>query len=247
MYLFVAILEKVRHLGFLIGRSDRIDLTTLEMTHANFGAYLTICTIHPQMHTNSSTLTVLYITTYPNVPKENVTTCPTLFSLTKFVVIVNRCTPLPYTQRLYTGHSSVCIHRYEHVYKSHLECFCRAWEDSRDFTSDMLKCNTNILQSCGNICISRFRCGAPVTTCTCYNQPQSLLRIRMHVWSYRVISYFTSDMLKCDTNILQSCGNVYISRFRCGASVTTCTCYNQPQSLLRIRMHVWSYRVISFS
>ena len=32
---------------------------------------------------------------------------------------------------------------------------CRAWEDSCDFTLDLLKCNTkHILPSCGHICIS---------------------------------------------------------------------------------------------
>ena len=36
---------------------------------------------------------------------------------------------------------------------------CRTSEDSCDFTLDMLKCNTNILPSCGNICISGFHVG----------------------------------------------------------------------------------------
>ena len=47
IYLFVAILENVRHLGFLIGHSYRMDLITIEMSHAKFGDCITICTIHP--------------------------------------------------------------------------------------------------------------------------------------------------------------------------------------------------------
>ena len=34
---------------FLNGPSGRIDLMTIEMTHANFGACITICTIHPKI------------------------------------------------------------------------------------------------------------------------------------------------------------------------------------------------------
>ena len=41
-------LENGRHLGFLIGPSGRIDLMTINMPHANFGACITICTIHPK-------------------------------------------------------------------------------------------------------------------------------------------------------------------------------------------------------
>ena len=48
MYLFVAILENDRHPGFLIGQSYRIDLITIEMSHAKFGDCITFCTIHPK-------------------------------------------------------------------------------------------------------------------------------------------------------------------------------------------------------
>ena len=44
--MFVSILENGRHLGFLIGPSGRIDLVTIEMPYANFGACITICTIN---------------------------------------------------------------------------------------------------------------------------------------------------------------------------------------------------------
>ena len=46
--MLVSILENGRHLGFLIGPSGRIDLVTIEMPYANFGACITICTIHPK-------------------------------------------------------------------------------------------------------------------------------------------------------------------------------------------------------
>ena len=73
MHLFVAILENGRHIGFSIDQSD--------ISHANCGACITICTIHPKyanylLHCKS-------VTTYP---KGSVTTCPNI-SLTKFVVV----------------------------------------------------------------------------------------------------------------------------------------------------------------
>ena len=41
----------------------------------------------------------------------------------------------------------------------HVAYLCRAWEYSCDFTIDLLKILIlNILPSCGNICISSFRC-----------------------------------------------------------------------------------------
>ena len=46
--MLVSILENGRHLGFLIGPLGRIDLVTIEMPYANFGACITICTIHPK-------------------------------------------------------------------------------------------------------------------------------------------------------------------------------------------------------
>ena len=48
MYLFVAILENGRHLGFVIGKSYRMDLISIEMSHAKFGVCITICTIYPK-------------------------------------------------------------------------------------------------------------------------------------------------------------------------------------------------------
>ena len=48
MYLFVAIFENGHHLGFSIGESYRMDLITIEMSHAKFGDCFTICTIHPK-------------------------------------------------------------------------------------------------------------------------------------------------------------------------------------------------------
>ena len=48
MYLFVAILENGRHLRLSIGQSYRMDLITVEMSHAKFGDCITICMIHPK-------------------------------------------------------------------------------------------------------------------------------------------------------------------------------------------------------
>ena len=48
MYLFVALLENGRHLGFSIDQSDGMDLITIEMSHAKFDACIIICTIHPK-------------------------------------------------------------------------------------------------------------------------------------------------------------------------------------------------------
>ena len=61
---FVAILENDRHIGFSIGKSDRMDLTTIEMSHANFGACITMFTIHPK-HANC----LLYSKCY-NMPQR---------------------------------------------------------------------------------------------------------------------------------------------------------------------------------
>ena len=78
----VTIMENGRHPGFSIGQSDRMDLITIDMSHANFGVCMTICTIHPKnarylLHCNN-------VTTYP---EANVTTCPNVVSLTKFVIV----------------------------------------------------------------------------------------------------------------------------------------------------------------
>ena len=43
--LFVAILENGHHLGFLIGQFYRMDLITIQMSHAMFGDCITTCTI----------------------------------------------------------------------------------------------------------------------------------------------------------------------------------------------------------
>ena len=87
MYLFVAILENGRHLGFSIDQSDGMDLITIEMSHANVGACIIICTIHPKnanylLHSKS-------VTTCPNA---TITTCPNVISLTKFSIVETRCT-----------------------------------------------------------------------------------------------------------------------------------------------------------
>ena len=84
MYLFVAILENGRHLGFSIDQSDGMDLITIEMSHANVGACIIICTIHPEnanylLHSKN-------VTTYP---KATVTTCPNVISLTKLAIVEN--------------------------------------------------------------------------------------------------------------------------------------------------------------
>ena len=81
MHLFVAILEIGRHLGISVYQSDRVYLITIEISHANFGACITICMIHPenanyQLHCKS-------VTTCPN---DNVTTFPNVISMTKCVI-----------------------------------------------------------------------------------------------------------------------------------------------------------------
>ena len=83
MHLFVAILENGRHVGFSIYQSDRIYLITIQMSHANFGACIAICTIHPK-NTNYIMLHCKSVTTCPN---GNVTTCPNVISLTKFEIV----------------------------------------------------------------------------------------------------------------------------------------------------------------
>ena len=82
MYLFVAILENGRHLGFSIDQSDGMDLITIEMSHANFGVCIVICTIHPK---NANYL--LHSKSVTTCPDGNVTTCPNVISLTKCVIV----------------------------------------------------------------------------------------------------------------------------------------------------------------
>ena len=80
MYLFVVILVNCRHLVFPIGQSNIMDLVTIELSHANFGACTKIATILPKnahcmLHCNN-------VTTCPN---GNVTACPNVISHMKFV------------------------------------------------------------------------------------------------------------------------------------------------------------------
>ena len=78
MYLFVAILENDRHVGFAIVKSNNYANVTCQLG----GACIIISTIHPKnanylLHTNSVT----------TCPKDNVTTCPNVVSLTKCVIL----------------------------------------------------------------------------------------------------------------------------------------------------------------
>ena len=107
MYLFVAILENGRHLGFSIDQSDGMDLITIEMSHANFGACIIICTIHPK---NANYL--LHSKSVTTCPKATVTTCPNVISLTKFAIVEH--TVYLTSSDLYT--SSVYPLNHEHVY-----------------------------------------------------------------------------------------------------------------------------------
>ena len=84
IYLSVAILENGRHLGFSIAQSDRMDLVTIEISHANFGVCITICTIHPK---NAHYL--LHSKSVTTCPKSCDTTCPDVISLRKFVIVEN--------------------------------------------------------------------------------------------------------------------------------------------------------------
>ena len=78
----MAILENGRHLGFSIDQSDGMDLITIEMSQANFGACIIICTIRPK---NSNYL--LHSKSVTTCPKAAVTTCPNVISLPKFVIV----------------------------------------------------------------------------------------------------------------------------------------------------------------
>ena len=88
MYLFVVILVNNRHLVFPIGQSNRMDLITRELSHANVGACSKIGTILPKnahcmLHCNN-------VTTCPNgnvttCPNDNVTACPNVILLMTFV------------------------------------------------------------------------------------------------------------------------------------------------------------------
>ena len=80
----MAILENGRHLGFSIDQSDGMDLITIEMSHANFGACIVICTIHPK---NANYL--LHSESVTTCPDGNVTTCPNVISLTKIAIVEN--------------------------------------------------------------------------------------------------------------------------------------------------------------
>ena len=78
----MAILENGRHLGFSIDQSDGMDLITIEMSHANVGACIIICTIRPN---NANYL--LHSKSVTTCPKTTVTTCPNVISLTKFATL----------------------------------------------------------------------------------------------------------------------------------------------------------------
>ena len=52
------------------------------MSHAIFGACITICTIHP---TNATYL--LHCKSVTTCPRGTVTTCPNVISITKFVIV----------------------------------------------------------------------------------------------------------------------------------------------------------------
>ena len=58
------------------------DLITIEMSHANFGAYIIICTIHPKNN-------LVHSKNVTTCPKAAVTTCPNVISLTKFAIVEN--------------------------------------------------------------------------------------------------------------------------------------------------------------
>ena len=163
------------------------------MSHANCGVCITICTIHPTdarylLHSNSVTI----------CPKDNVTTCPDVISLTKFVIAEKYGVPYlvscvqgsVYIGRLH-GHEHVNINNiilnymsekglagvyilYKEVFKNYL--FSSTWRIS--VTRGVIRLNLhvtclnvilNILPSCEIICISSFHCRTSVTTCICYN------------------------------------------------------------------------------
>ena len=78
----MAILENGRHLEFSIYQFDKIYLITIEMSHANVGAFITICTIHP---TNANYL--LHCKSVTTCPNGNVATCPNVIWITEFVIV----------------------------------------------------------------------------------------------------------------------------------------------------------------
>ena len=107
MHLFVAILENGRHLGFSIHQSDRIYLITIEMSHANFSACITIGRIHPKNATY-----LLHCKSVTTCPNGNVTTRPNVISITKCIIVEKYGVPTSttYIQGL------VYSHNHEHVY-----------------------------------------------------------------------------------------------------------------------------------
>ena len=60
------------------------NLIAIEMSHANVGACIIICTIHPK---NANYL--LHSKSVTTCPKATVTTCPNVISLTKFAIVEN--------------------------------------------------------------------------------------------------------------------------------------------------------------
>ena len=59
-----------------------MDFITIEISHANFGVWITICTIHP-----TDALCPLHGKSVTTYPKASVTTCPNVVSLTTFVIV----------------------------------------------------------------------------------------------------------------------------------------------------------------
>ena len=93
MHLFVAILENCRHLGFSIYQSDRI---TIEMSHATL-VLVSQCAQLTQKCELSAPLVCESVTTCPN---GNVTTCPSVIAITKFVIVEKY--GVPTSRDLYT-------------------------------------------------------------------------------------------------------------------------------------------------
>ena len=76
------------------------------MSYANCSVCITICTIHP-----TNTHYLLHSNSVTTCPKGNVTTCPDVISLTKFVIAEKY--GVPYLVSCVQG--SVYIHGHEHV------------------------------------------------------------------------------------------------------------------------------------
>ena len=118
------------------------------------------------------------VTTCPNVIFDHeICSCRKIWCRLKvryFHITTSRCIRIIYRPIIHYYFLKGLACMYKELFKNsfffHMAYLCRAWEDSCDFTIDLLKIIIlNILPSCGNICISSFRCSPSVTTCTCYN------------------------------------------------------------------------------